>query len=650
MASQAVVQILIKARDEASRVLEGVAGASDKLYLALGAIGAAGMGMAAAMTMTAARTEELGLIVNQMGRVHGVAAESIQRLEDHMKNLGITTQGARLIMTRFMGSQMDLAKAADTARAAQDLATLAGVDSTEAAEDLTYAIASLQPRLLRKYSLYVSLVQVKQKASQALGRYIKDLTEAEIRQFYHNKVLSLAAQYTGLYEEKMKTASGQIRSFRRYIQELANEMGEHLLPALKGLVDFSADVLKFFTALPDAVQASAAQFLAVGSGALVLYASLSKLLPALALAGDAVIANTTAMTALYVSSGSIAGILTGIVAILGLLYISWTGANAKMEEAADKAFELADSYELYVKVAVKARQAELGRLGILEKHVLGLKRLVLGQDAVYRAGLLTESQFRQNKRALEMFNTETHEAWRLQEAQKRGIDGVTRVMERQKAIVESLSVTYKISMVMAYADAEWATKQHHANVLTLERRRAKLQADLMKKGYDESIVAEIEGIDRQIHEAKRGQAEMERIFKRQMVMMAITALQQILKPVEALRASMELLGKTEMVSPAALAAGEQMVDLLAQVDIGKLTGVQFAGQLAGILGYQYGGVVPGPVGQPRLIMAHGGETVTPAGGGVNISIGALYGTDRAAATRFGQQIGRDLLSLGVRTR
>ena len=32
-------------------------------------------------------------------------------------------------------------------------------------------------------------------------------------------------------------------------------------------------------------------------------------------------------------------------------------------------------------------------------------------------------------------------------------------------------------------------------------------------------------------------------------------------------------------------------------------------------GYQFGGVVPGPIGMPQLAMVHGGETISPAGGG-----------------------------------
>lgn len=43
--------------------------------------------------------------------------------------------------------------------------------------------------------------------------------------------------------------------------------------------------------------------------------------------------------------------------------------------------------------------------------------------------------------------------------------------------------------------------------------------------------------------------------------------------------------------------------------------------------YQFGGIVPGPIGRPQLAVVHGGETVTPPGGGrtININIGEVYG-------------------------
>lgn len=43
--------------------------------------------------------------------------------------------------------------------------------------------------------------------------------------------------------------------------------------------------------------------------------------------------------------------------------------------------------------------------------------------------------------------------------------------------------------------------------------------------------------------------------------------------------------------------------------------------------YQFGGIVPGPIGRPQLAVVHGGETVSPPGGGgvININIGEVYG-------------------------
>jgi len=44
-----------------------------------------------------------------------------------------------------------------------------------------------------------------------------------------------------------------------------------------------------------------------------------------------------------------------------------------------------------------------------------------------------------------------------------------------------------------------------------------------------------------------------------------------------------------------------------------LTDVRNIGKTIGLPGFQYGGVVPGPVGQPILAMVHGGEMVIPSG-------------------------------------
>ena len=51
---------------------------------------------------------------------------------------------------------------------------------------------------------------------------------------------------------------------------------------------------------------------------------------------------------------------------------------------------------------------------------------------------------------------------------------------------------------------------------------------------------------------------------------------------------------------------------------GFIRGVQNVGRQ--ILGFQQGGVVPGPPGTPQLAVVHGGETISPAGRGGGLTI------------------------------
>lgn len=47
--------------------------------------------------------------------------------------------------------------------------------------------------------------------------------------------------------------------------------------------------------------------------------------------------------------------------------------------------------------------------------------------------------------------------------------------------------------------------------------------------------------------------------------------------------------------------------------LGGVTGGGFIGGIGGLLGFQHGGTVPGPIGKPRAAIVHGGEKWTPPG-------------------------------------
>lgn len=630
MASRALVEIVIRARDSASRVLEGIAVSSEHLNIALGAIGVAGIGLATSMTLTAARTEELGVVTENLGRAHGYTAREIQFTEERIKALGITTQAARLLTAQLIGSQVGLARAIDIARAAQDLAVLGMTDSSEAASDLAYAIASLQPRLLRKYRIYISLVDVYRKAATELGKHVTALTHAEKMQAFQNAVLVKAAQYTGTYEAAMTTAGKQLRSMRRYVEEMANEFGEHLLPVMNLVIRATTDLIKTLTGLPDPIQATLIYTTALGGAFLVLTGSLALMIPKLMLAIETFTGITTATTALgLLGLGPLPAIIAGVVLAVGALYLKTVQMNMAFEASRDAIIAQIGLFG----DAEQAAWDYYNALSFVDKAVLALTM----RGGAWRYEKEQQiKQWQKEEMWLPLIIKEWNQYNKVIRAVPGSLEGMNRMYKElgqtiaaHRGAVQALSQTMLINLTMAFTDAERATEQYHGNVLTMERRKAYLQEQLTKKGYDDALVAEIEGINKQIHEAERGQREMERIFRRQIAMMAVTALQQILPPMEALRAGIELLGQAEIISPAALGAGRGVIGGLAQVQTGQITGMEFAERAGGIL-------APTPAGAPT--------------GGVSIAIGNLYGTDRVAATKFGQQIGRDLLSLGVRTR
>jgi len=622
VANQAVVQILIKARDEASRVLEGVAASGDRLNLALSAIGAAGMAVATKLTLTAARTEELGVVVEAMGRAHGYSVEKIALLEESLKRMGIRTQAARLLTAQLIGSQVGLARATDIARAAQDLATLGAVESSEAAADLAYSIASLQPRLLRKYRIYISLVNVYRKAAQELDKNILALTETEKRQAFLNAVLEEAARYANLYETAMTTAGKLIRSMPRYVEELANEFGEHLLPILKGTIVTIQDTIAWLTALPDPLQSAMMYTVALGGAFLVLRSTIATFVPMLLNAIMSFTGLKTALLAVGLAALEMPGILAAITVALGYGIVKFKEIERTAKDKEKAIISLTKTYDRY-------REKMIDMLEVEGRITKGAAIYARASDDLLGGLIKTQEEFKEAKIGIEGYDMAIRAVPGSLEGFNNMLKQVGKTVAQQRTVMEGLASAMLIPMTLAYSDAERATEQYHGNVLTMERRKAYLQEQLMKKGYDDALVAEIEGINKQIHEAERGQQEMERIFRRQIAMMAVTALQQILPPVEALQAGIELLGRAQIISPATLGAGRGLIGELGRVQTGQITGMEFAERAGGIL-------APTPTGAPA--------------GGVSVVIGNLYGTDRTAATKFGQQIGRDLLSLGVRTR
>jgi len=211
---------------------------------ALGAARLAAFGRDAALL--AARVENLATVLNNVGRIAGQSGTQLGVLERNVKRLGITTQAARRSLTQLAQANIDLSRAAELTRVAQDAAVIAGVNSSQAFERLVLAIQRNDVRLLRNLGIVINLNNVYARFAQETGRTTKSLTAFEKRQLVLNEVLDKGRLIAGTYEAALQDVGKQISSLPRLTEEATVAVGNQFLPVLREGVSAVSDFLKAF--------------------------------------------------------------------------------------------------------------------------------------------------------------------------------------------------------------------------------------------------------------------------------------------------------------------------------------------------------------------------------------------------------------------
>lgn len=181
----------------------------------------------------AARTEVLGVVTKQLAIANDLNVSSVQNQVKAVQKLGITTQEAHGVIQRMIFAQLDLSKATQLARTAQDAAVIAGVDSSEALENIILGITTGQTRLLHNMGLQVSLQAVEAKAAKEVGHALSD---QEKREAMLNAVLVEGLKIRGTYEAAMGAVGKQMTSLNRYFKEAKDAVGEQFLPEMREVV------------------------------------------------------------------------------------------------------------------------------------------------------------------------------------------------------------------------------------------------------------------------------------------------------------------------------------------------------------------------------------------------------------------------------
>lgn len=196
--------------------------------------------------MVAARVEEMNVALHQMGENAGYSSKQIDKQIAGIKEMGITTSVAQYTLSQFLKTNLDVAKATQLARVAQDTAIVSGQDSSTTLQWLIYGIQTYQTEIFRTQGLNINVGKSFQDYAKKIGVATESLTENQRQTAVMNEVLKQAANLHGLYEKAMGTASKQMRSFPRYVQEIQESIGNMFLPALTDAVFALKEVTEGF--------------------------------------------------------------------------------------------------------------------------------------------------------------------------------------------------------------------------------------------------------------------------------------------------------------------------------------------------------------------------------------------------------------------
>lgn len=171
------------------------------------------------------RYNELGIVLGVVGRNAGLTRSEVDATTESVRKQGISMIESRQIVTRMIQSQIDLSKATELARLAQDAAVIGQMNSSQALDTLVHGIQSAQVDVLRTIGLNVNFEQSYAKLAKEMGVTQNALTENEKLQARLNVVLGEASKISGVYEGAMANAGKQMRSTQRLVEDLKVKVG-----------------------------------------------------------------------------------------------------------------------------------------------------------------------------------------------------------------------------------------------------------------------------------------------------------------------------------------------------------------------------------------------------------------------------------------
>ena len=250
---------------------KAVGGMSDALG-AIGRIGAIAYTAAAAGAVAfaknsvdaAMRVDELNQVLQALSKNTGISYDAMQQQVTGIRQVGIEAATAQEAVAQFARANLDMAKATDLARVAQDLGVITGQNTTDTMNQLLYAIQTQNSQLDVFQKLNIKSGDAMDAYAKSIGTTADQLTQAQRQQAVLNAVLQAGTTIAGSYAAAMETPGKVLGSYPRLLNDIQVNIGTGLLPAMKDLVLWGFQILEAFGKLTQQGQPLGDLFAAIG--------------------------------------------------------------------------------------------------------------------------------------------------------------------------------------------------------------------------------------------------------------------------------------------------------------------------------------------------------------------------------------------------
>jgi hypothetical protein len=321
-------------------------------------------------TLLAARVEVLNTVLVVTSKNMGVTSSAALAQVQAVQSLGITQRDATKTVIQFERAQLQLTDSMKLARAAQDLAVIANVNSSEATTTLIEAILSQNVLMLRQFGIVRNSATIFERYAAQTGKAANALSAIEKRQAFLNAILEEGDKVAGAYSTSMEDAGKKLTSLDRIFEDASVSIGKNFVPLLNMLIDLVGTAAKYIGSLPGPFLQFVGAMTVGATVALQLAIAIRGATAVMALFG---VTTTIATGGLTLVVGALAALVTGIS-----LYVAAEQNRAKIAEGAlnedkgkvQRIKNLIEAYNLLEEREIALYELESGQKDIDRKQAL----------------------------------------------------------------------------------------------------------------------------------------------------------------------------------------------------------------------------------------------------------------------------------------